>query len=229
MGEHNFIDTIPLFSTLPKDIRKQLTPIILTKQTTKGEVIFRESERANAIFFINVGKIKITKSSPEGKEILLNIRQSGEMFAEVSLFSRKKSTYPATATSLENGVISLIRNEDLELFLMQHPELSMSIFRVMAERLQVAQTTLRDVALYGKFGALAATLVRLSTDYGVDTNEGIMIKLKLTHEDLGSFFGATRESVTRMMNQLKQQEVVTKKSGYFVIHKLEELKSYLDR
>lgn len=228
MSKQNIIDTIPLFSTLPVSIRKQLRAIVITKEITKGEIIFRESEKANAIFFINEGKIKITKSSPEGKEILLNIRQTGEMFAEVALFNAQNSTYPATATSLESGVISFIRNEDLELFLMEQPALSMSIFRIMAERLQVAQSTLRDVALYGKFGALAATLVRLSEDYGVETETGTTIKLKLTHEDLGCFFGATRESVTRMMNQLKQQGIVTKKDGYFVIHNIEDLKSYLE-
>lgn len=228
MSKQNIINTIPLFSTLPVEIRKQLNSIVLTKEITKGEIIFRESEKANAIFFINEGKIKITKSSPEGKEILLNIRQTGEMFAEVALFNSQNSTYPATATSLETGVISFIRNEDLESFLMDHPSLSMSIFRIMAERLLVAQTTLRDVALYGKFGALAATLVRLSEDYGEETKSGITIKLKLTHEDLGCFFGATRESVTRMMNQLKQQGIVTKKDGYFIIHSIDDLKAYLE-
>ncbi|SDZ01731.1 CRP/FNR family transcriptional regulator, anaerobic regulatory protein [Evansella caseinilytica] len=228
MSTHSFLNSLPLFSPLPRDIKKQLNSIIITKNVTKGEVLFHETESAEAIFFINEGKVKLSKSSHDGKEILLNIRQAGEIFAEVALFCPKGSTYPATATVIESGTFSFIRNSDLEIFLIQHPELGIAIFRIMAERLQVAQTTLRDVALYGKLGALAATLVRLSEDYGEHGPDGIIIKLKLTHEELGSFFGATRESVTRMMNQLKHQGTVTKNSGFFIIHDIKHLRSYLN-
>ncbi|OIJ10167.1 hypothetical protein BKP35_13725 [Anaerobacillus arseniciselenatis] len=226
MSNTSFINNIPIFSALPTELRKQLADIIQTIKTTKGEVIFREYDPSEAIYFVNEGKVKISKSTPEGKEIVLSIRKQGEMFAEVALFGKKGSTYPATATCIESGNVSFIKNEDLEAFLLQHPQLSISMFRTLSERLIISQATLRDVALYGKFGALAATLIRLAEEYGTATDEGITIKLKLTHEDLGSFFGATRESVTRLMNQLKQQRIVTKKQGYLIIHDMELLKEY---
>jgi CRP/FNR family transcriptional regulator, cyclic AMP receptor protein len=228
MSSTNFIDNIPFFSILPIAQKEQLSAIIQTKKVTKGDVVFHESDPAEAIFFINEGKIRISKSTPDGKEIVLSIRQTGDMFAEVALFCNKESTYPATATCLEGGYVSFIKNDELESFLLSHPQLAISMFRFVSERLRISQTTLRDVALYGKFGALAATLVRLAEEYGVSTNDGITIKLKLTHEDLGSFFGATRESVTRLMNQLKQQKVVSKKHGYLVIHDLELLNEYIN-
>lgn len=221
-----FINTIPIFSVLPTLQREQLATIIQTIKVTKGEVIFREYDPAEAIYFVNEGKVKISKSTPDGKEIVLSIRQTGEMFAEVALFGNDNSTYPATATCIESGKVSFIKNEELETYLIQHPQLAISMFRTVSERLVISQTTLRDVALFGKFGALAATLIRLAEEYGSPTEDGITIKLKLTHEDLGSFFGATRESVTRLMNQLKQQDIVTKKRGYLIIHDLEALKEF---
>jgi CRP/FNR family transcriptional regulator, cyclic AMP receptor protein len=226
MVVNNFINNIPVFSVLPTEQRDQLATIIQTIKTTKGEVLFREYDPAEAIYFVNEGKVKISKSTPDGKEIVLSIRQSGEMFAEVALFCSEGSTYPATATCIESGNVSFIKNQELEAFLLQHPQLAISMFRTLSERLVISQTTLRDVALFGKFGALAATLIRLAEEYGTATDDGITIKLKLTHEDLGSFFGATRESVTRLMNQLKQQKIVTKKHGYLVIHDMEMLKEY---
>lgn len=227
MAVSNFINNIPIFSVLPTNQKEYLEQIIQTRKITKGEVIFHESDLAEAIFFINEGKVRISKSTPEGKEIILSIRKKGDMFAEVALFCKPGSTYPATTICIESGDVSFIKNEELEAFLLQHPQLSISIFRFVSERLQISQTTLRDVALFGKFGALAATLVRLSEEYGEITEKGIIIKLKLTHEDLGTFFGATRESVTRLMNQLKQQKIVTKKDGFLVIHNMELLKEYL--
>jgi len=229
MTSLTFINTISIFSSLPNHIKEQLQQIILTKSVTKGEILFYEMQSAESIFFINEGKVKLTKSSSEGKEIVLNIRQQGEIFAEVALFGPHDTTYPATAKVMEGGTVSYIRNEDLEIFLTQHPELAMSIFRIMAERLRLSQSTLRDVALYGKLSALAATLVRLTEDYGVNKEDGIYIDIKLTHEDLGNFFGASRESVTRMMNQLKKQEILSKKQGYLVIHNLSDLQSYMNK
>lgn len=228
MSSTSFIDNIPIFSALPADQRGQISEIIQTKKMTKGEVLFHEYDPAEAIFFINEGKVRISKSTPDGKEIALSIRQPGDMFAEVALFSKGGNTYPATAACIEGGFVSFIKNDELESFLLQHPQLAISMFRFVSERLRISQTTLRDVALYGKFGALAATLVRLSEEYGVVNNDGITIKLKLTHEDLGSFFGATRESVTRLMNQLKQQNIVTKKDGYLVIHNMDLLQNYIN-
>ncbi|OIJ18466.1 hypothetical protein BKP45_12915 [Anaerobacillus alkalidiazotrophicus] len=228
MPVSRFINNIPIFSALPMEQKEQLTHIIQTKKMTKGEVLFHEYDPADAVYFVNEGKVRINKSTPDGKEIVLSIRQSGEMFAEVALFCKPESTYPATATCIENGNTSYIKNDDLETFLLQHPHLAISLFRDFSERLRISQTTLRDVALYGKFGALAATLVRLADEYGSTTEDGIKIKLKLTHEDLGSFFGATRESVTRLMNQLKQQKIVTKKQGYLFIHNIDALKEYIN-
>lgn len=222
------LKSIPLFSSLPDEIIEHLTETVNSRAITKGEVIFRETDRAEALYFIVKGKVKLIKSNPEGKEILLNIRKQGEMFAEVPLFNKSEDTYPVTSIAMESGIIAVIRYADLEKVLLKEPKLAISIFRTMAERLLLAQRTLRDVALYGKFGALAATLVRLCEDYGVQDEDGIVIKLRLTHEDLGSFFGATRESVTRMINQLRRQGVIDKKGSYFIVHDIDALRSYLE-
>ncbi|RXI98277.1 Crp/Fnr family transcriptional regulator [Anaerobacillus alkaliphilus] len=228
MTRTRFLDNIPIFSSLPNEQKEQLIEIVQTKKMTKGEVLFQEFDPAEAIYFINEGKVRINKSTPDGKEIALTIRQTGDMFAEVALFAKVGSTYPATAICIEGGYVSFIKNNELETFLLQHPQLAISMFRFVSERLRISQATLRDVALYGKFGALAATLVRLAEEYGVTESDGLKIKIKLTHEDLGSFFGATRESVTRLMNQLKQQKIVTKKQGYLIIHNLDLLKEYIN-
>ncbi len=228
MSNTSFIDNIPIFSVLPSSQKQQLSEIIKMKKMTKGEVLFHEFDAAEGIFFVNEGKVRISKSTPDGKEIALSIRQAGEMFAEVALFCKSGSTYPATAICIESGYVSHIKNDELQAFLYHQPQLAISMFRCLSERLRISQTTLRDVALYGKLGALAATLVRLAEEYGIEDQNGITIKLKLTHEDLGSFFGATRESVTRLLNQLKQQKIITKKQGYLLIHNLELLKEYIN-
>ncbi|MBB5174809.1 Crp/Fnr family transcriptional regulator [Texcoconibacillus texcoconensis] len=228
MENVQFVDNISFLEPLPDELKEKLSKMVLTKNVAKGDVLFQENDIAETIFFVNNGKIKISKSSPGGKEIVLDIRKAGEIFPEVALFSKEETTYSASASVVEFGSISMIRKADLESILLQYPELFIFIFRTMAERLRLSQNTLQNVALYGKIGSLAFTLVRLCQDYGEVNEHGITIRLKLTHEDLGSFFGATRESVTRMMNQLKNRGIVSKENGYFTVHELDSLKFYID-
>lgn len=221
-----FLSRIPIFAGLPEEVQAQISSLVMTKDVTIGEILFRDTENAEAVFFINQGKVKLTKSSATGKEILLDIRTKGDIFAEVALFSPKGMTYPANAIIMENGTISYIRSDQLECYLINHPEMTVSLFRMMSERLQVAQTTLRDVALYGKLSALSSTLLRLSRDFGQEQDGQILIPLKLTHEEIGNFFGASRESVSRMMKELTKQGVISKIQGKLIIHDPKQLEEY---
>ncbi|MCR6111411.1 Crp/Fnr family transcriptional regulator [Bacillus sp. A301a_S52] len=229
MASDTFLRSIPVFAPLSEDMKEQLQLIVQYKTITKGDVLFRESEQARALYFIHEGKVKLTKSSKDGKEIVLCLRQAKDLFAEVALFCNKDKTYPATATVIESGAVSLIKNEDLEKHLTHHPELVFPLFQIMAERLRTAQTTLRDVALYSKLSALCATLLRLADDYGLEHHNGVYVDVKLTHEELGNFFGATRESVTRMMNQLKNKGIISQEKGRLIIHNFKTLRSYAQR
>ena len=221
-----FINRIPAFACLHEDVQDEITSLVNTKSVAAGETLFRDTESAKAVYFINEGKVKLTKSSATGKEILLDIRSKGDIFAEVALFSDPDMTYPATAVILESGTVSYIRSDQLEAYLLEHPELTVSLFRMMCDRLRIAQTTLRDVALYGKLSALSTTLLRLAHDYGKEQDGDIVIPLRLTHEEIGNFFGATRESVSRMMKELTKQEVITRDRNQLIIHKPDQLAEY---
>lgn len=221
-----FVSKIPLFSELPDSYQAHIAEVIREKQLEKNEILFYEEDEAAAIYFVKSGKIRISKSSSDGKEIILTIRQPGEVFAEVAIFN-DKATFPATAKAIEDTTVLYVQNEDLEQALRLYPDMSISLFRIMGDRLRKSQSTLRDVALYGKLGAFASTLLRLAEEYGVETNKGTKINLLLTHQELGNFFGATRESVNRMINNLKRDEIVDVDKGYVTIIDEEKLRSYI--
>ncbi|UOE93200.1 Crp/Fnr family transcriptional regulator [Alkalihalobacillus sp. LMS39] len=223
-----FFEKIPFFQQLTTEQKELLSPIIFTQSVQKGEVLFLESEEAKAVFFVNEGKIRLSKCTHEGKEIVLHIRKPGDLFAATSLFCKPNDTYPATAVALEPSVVSFIRKTDFEQVIMHSPQLTLPIFQIMSERLRLSQKTLRDVALFGQYEALAQTLLRLVQDYGKQNEHGFVIQLKLTHEELGGFFGATRESVNRMINQLKRDGILSMDHGYITIHDLPYLQQLFE-
>ncbi|WP_339061934.1 Crp/Fnr family transcriptional regulator [Tepidibacillus marianensis] len=219
------MNLIPLLAELTDQNKELLQNALTIKQARKGTILFVENDPADAVYFLREGKVRLSKSSPEGKEIILNIRKPGDLFAEVALF--RKTNYPATAEMIEDGEVVLIRNEDLEKIILRHPEIGISIIQIMGQRLHVSQSKLRDITLYGKLGALASALVRLAEDYGIKTVEGIRIQLTLTHQELANFIGAARENVNRMMSQLEKNGVLTMKRGEICIKDMEELKNYI--
>ncbi|WP_078555247.1 Crp/Fnr family transcriptional regulator [Bacillus alkalicellulosilyticus] len=228
MNHEQVINSIPLFENLTKEHKVFLEDLIFTQQLQKGEVLFLESEEALAVFFVTIGKIRLSKSTSDGKEIVLHVRKDGDMFAATSIFSKPGETYPATATAIEPTTVSFIRKADFEQLLLRTPELALPIFQTMSERLRLSQKTLRDVALFGKQNSLASTLLRFAKDYGRQASNGTLIDLKLTHEELGSYFGATRESVNRMINQLKKDGIISMDHGYITIHQKDYLEELLN-
>ncbi|GBF11171.1 MAG: Crp/Fnr family transcriptional regulator [Tepidibacillus sp.] len=220
------INLIPLFADLSEQNKELLKNALVERTVRKGTVLFVEHDPADAIYFLRKGKVRLTKSTPDGKELILHIRKPGDLFAEVALF--RKTIYPATAEMIEDGEVVIIRNQDLEQIIMRYPEIGISIIQIMGERLHQAQSKLRDVTLYGKLGALSASLVRLAEEYGVKTEEGIAIQLTLTHQELANFIGAARENVNRMMSTLEKNGILTMKRGEIVIKDLEELKNYIN-
>jgi len=219
------INLVPLLAELSDQNKELLQNALTVKQARKGTILFVENDPADAIYFLREGKVRLSKSSSEGKEIILNIRKPGDLFAEVALF--RKTNYPATAEMIEDGEVVLIRNEDLEKVIFQYPEIGISIIQIMGQRLHIAQSKLRDITLYGKLGALASALVRLADEYGIETVDGIRIQLTLTHQELANFIGAARENVNRMMSQLEKNGVLTMKRGEICIKDIKELKNYI--
>ncbi|WP_231571063.1 Crp/Fnr family transcriptional regulator [Gordoniibacillus kamchatkensis] len=90
---------------------------------------------------------------------------------------------------------------------------------------RTTQSKFRDLMLFGKPGALASTLIRLCNSYGVATKDGIRIDAKLTNTELADFIGATRESVNRMLSDLKKDGIIDMSGGHLVVKSLAELKS----
>ncbi|WCK52419.1 Crp/Fnr family transcriptional regulator [Aneurinibacillus sp. Ricciae_BoGa-3] len=223
---NNFLSSIPFFAGLSPGHMKELEEMIIERFYRENEIIFHEGDKAEAVFFVKSGRVRLVKSTPDGREFTLYIRKPGDLFAEVGLFN-PNATYPATTTMIEEGYLLMLLHADLERLLRKSPDLAISIFQVMGQRLRTAQTILRDVALYGKLGSFCATLLRLASEHGKQTNKGILIDLELTHQELGTFIGATRESVNRIINDLKKLNIISVEKSRILIQDKEMLETFL--
>ncbi|EPY13989.1 MULTISPECIES: Crp/Fnr family transcriptional regulator [Paenibacillus] len=185
--------------------------------------LFWEGDLSDKLFLLKSGRVKITKSTDEGKELILYMYQAGDLVGQVDPFHSTKHTF--TAEVLEEAEVLLIEQKDIEILICQHCDFSIDFMKWMGIHHRLTQTKFRDLMMYGKPGALCSTLIRLSNTYGEELEDGgLLINKKITHTDLSNMIGATRESVNRMLSDLRKRDVIEYENGMIVIRELEHLR-----
>lgn len=193
----------------------------------KGDHLFTAGEEAENIFIIKSGKIQVGKTTADGRELALRISQKGELVGEVALYT-DSIKYILTATALTDCEIVAIGKEQLEQKILNNPQLAVEFINLITEMSLRDQTKMRDLVMYGRKGALYSTLIRLANSYGKLENDVVFINIKLTNQELANFCGTSRESVSRLLSDLRRDHIVTTDRGYITIHDIEHLKSEIN-
>ncbi len=216
---------IPIFAELAEDQLQRLSQVVMERQYRKNQIIFGEGDPGEALFFLKAGKIKLTKTTPDGREQILAFRSAGEIFAEVVLFDG--GPYPATAEVVEDAKIGIIRNQDIEKIINQNVDIAVSLLKVMSKRLRQAQTAVKDIALKDVYGRLASILLKLAVDHGSQAPDGTKICLNLTHQELANMIGTSRESVNRVISEWRKEGILDAQRGEITILNPQKLKIWI--
>lgn len=204
-----FLRSIPFFQNVSDNIISTLSLKVKTATYKKGEVIFSECDESKAIYFVKSGTVKIKKVNHQGKELVVCIKRPGNLFAEVSVFSKPGSTYPGTAQTLADTEVLYLLASDVEELMGTNPSFSVEMIRFMAGQLHSFSNILADVALLDVYTKTVKTIERLANDFGKRTKCGIKIELPLSIQELANIIGSTRESVSRVITKLKEQGSIT--------------------
>ncbi|MDP5272639.1 Crp/Fnr family transcriptional regulator [Chengkuizengella axinellae] len=201
----------------------RLKSVMYSNHFLQHQYLFHEGEPAKRLFFVNEGQVKIVKLTDDGKELILYILQEGDMFCEFGGFGELNFTF--SAQTLSDSNIGIIEHSDLEMLIYQHGDFAVEFLKWMSLWHRKTESKFRDLLLFGKSGALASTLIRLSNTCGKLTEDGILLDMKLTNTDLANLIGTTRESVNRLLSKHKDDGIISMKNGLITIHKLNDLKT----
>ncbi|MCD9020678.1 Crp/Fnr family transcriptional regulator [Cohnella silvisoli] len=200
----------------------RLEELMYPKRGEAGSYLFWEGEPTGKLYYIRSGKVKLRKSTAEGKDFILSILQAGDMLCEPE--DGMRAVHSFSAEVMEDAELGVIQWKDLEILLYRHGDFAVRFMNWMALMHRVTDSKFRDLLLFGKPGALASTLIRLANSYGVACTDGIRIGLKLTHSELADIIGTSRESVNRMLNGLKDEGTIDVRKGRIIILSLEALR-----
>ncbi|SDH45762.1 Crp/Fnr family transcriptional regulator [Alteribacillus bidgolensis] len=216
---NNFQNT----SSFTEENFEKIKEIMYTHTLNTGSFLFMEDDAANKLFYVKKGVVKLTKTTADGKEYIFGLYGEGDLIGDISGFDTLSYTY--NAFILKDSEIGFIQQKDLEVLLWQHGSLAIEFMKWTTLMGQITKSKMRDLTFYGKAGALASTLIRLSNSYGIKRANTITITRKMKNGELGEYIGSTRESVNRMLSDLKKKAVISQHQGYIVIHDLQYLKS----
>lgn len=202
-----YLKKIYLFAGLTDQELSEIAALCLERRYQKGRIIFVEGEPGDSIYFLKSGLIKVSKQDSDGREHTLHYVNPGDVFAEVVLFDA--GGYPATAEVVEDSEVGLIRNSDMDRLLIKNPSLTLEMLKIMARRLRNAQQQIMELALKDTTRRLAGLLLKLAEDHGVVKDAGVLITLPLTNQELANLVGTSRETVNRILSELRRRKAIS--------------------
>jgi len=206
MSDIDIIKKIPIFADLEPQELEKVSKIYISRQYKKGQIIFFEGEPGEAVYFVKEGKIKIYKADDEGREYILHIFGPGNIFAETVLFG--SDPYPANAEAVEDSVIGLIKNRDLEELLKKNTDIAFKIIKVLSKRLRESQENIKNLVFRDTYDRTACALHKMALEHGIKTSHGIEVEMPITRSELASIVGTSRETVTRMLSEMKRKGII---------------------
>ncbi|MBP2258124.1 CRP/FNR family transcriptional regulator [Virgibacillus campisalis] len=204
-------------NVISKQLYTLLNEIGTPMKKQQNEYLFHSGMDANEIFLLKSGLVHIALLTSDGKELSLRICKKGDIVGELTVFSDNPQ-YLLSAKVIEPGELLVINREKLERELMTNSALTFEFMKWISDHMRKFQLKIRDLLLHGKKGALYSTLIRLSNSFGKKQGDGILIDLVLTNQELANFCSATRESINRMLTDLRNLDVIamTKKGEILI-------------
>ena len=221
-----FLKSIPLFSALTLPEVESLGNMCHERKIMKQQFIFHEGDNAEHLFIIKRGIIKILKHSESGKNLTIRLVLPGGLTGEVSLFDKKP--YPASAQAVEDSIVYELSRQDHLTFAEIHPAVSLSIIGALVQRLRESYTIMQGLATEHIGKRVAMTLLKLAETAGHKEGGNIRLTLRLSRQDIAEMRGCTKESVSRVMAQLKREGIIKPESGIILILAPERLRSMCD-
>jgi len=202
-----FLQSIQLFSSLTEAELQQIAGKIRIEEFRKNEIVLREEDTNEYMYIILDGQVKVTQATEDGKEIILAIHKTLEFFGEISLIDGK--TAPATVQASEDSFIAFIAKKDFYALLTSQSKVLEKLLQILCSRLRDSWRRIYLLNFKHASDRVKTLFLSLSLENGSKTPEGIVLNLRLTHQEIADMTGLTRESVTRVLDKLQKDGEIT--------------------
>ena len=217
------LENFNLFKTLTGYEKIKMSTKVKHNKMKKNEYIYFPEDPSSSIFFLKKGRVKIGTYSDNGKEIIKAILNPGEVFGELSLAGEEKRNDFAIA--LDNDlVVCSLGIKDMEEMIEKNPMIGIKVTKLIGFRLQKIERRFESLIFKDARTRIVDFIIELAREQGKSIGKEILVKHNLTHLDMANLTATSRQTVTTVLNELKEQNLIHLERNRFLIRDIDNLK-----
>lgn len=201
---------VPIFNHLTDQFIASLTQKLNHFHLERGEYLYTEGEKLNALYIVQSGSLRVYRLNAEGDQQLMRLMNSGDFIGEWSLFSEGEAETPDNAQALTDVKVCVLYKEDFMELLMQQPSVSIKILSTLSERLDSMEER------YFSLTALPVEERIITYLKTLPVKENGRIELPMARKELATYLGTTPETLSRRFKELEEKEIIR-------VHKIQEV------
>jgi CRP-like cAMP-binding protein len=214
---------LELFTGIPEPERERVGRLCAERRYVEGAAIFSEGDPGDAMFIVEEGLVRLVSVSSTGAETILHILKRGEIFGELFFAEERRAFNAIAGTDVR---VTVIPRRNFEELLGTVPAVARNFIRLLSRRLVRVEQGFAGFGHTWSYHRLGRILLQLGTEHGVASQNGTLIPLRLTHEDLAKLIGTTRETVTTQINRFKRLGLLKRVGRHFVLD-MERLRKFV--
>jgi CRP/FNR family transcriptional regulator/CRP/FNR family cyclic AMP-dependent transcriptional regulator len=218
----DFLKNVSLFSELDDEELRQLASVIREQHYKKHTTIVHVDDPGSALYILKSGLVKITIEDQHGYEMILRMLYPTDFFGEMSLLDGEPRS--ATVTAQEPSEVLTISREHFLHIMEKCPRILLKMTAVLSKRLRKANELIHSLAFFDVYGKVARVLLNLAAERGRVTEQGTVIDMRLTQQELAELAGMTRETMARTLREFQQAGCIRVESGIISILELDMLR-----
>ena len=204
-----------LIQGLTAEERAKLFACAQERRFKNGQLIFQRGDEGGSMMAVVDGRVRISIASEDGREIVLNIVESGGVFGEIAMLDGRGRT--ADAYAMGECRLLVLHMRDVMPLLEREPKLAVRLLQILCERVRHANGICESVVFLDLPARLARLLLQLDRTHGQPVKGGRRISIRLSQAEMGNLVAATRESVNKQLKQWEGDEVLALDHGHVVL------------
>lgn len=190
-----------LFCGLQPEQIEQIESRSRQRSLRPGEPVYLPSEKADSVFVLARGLVKVCHLTADGKQSILAFIEPGEMFGEQAIFvEQKRDEYVET---LEATTVFEIPSAVMQTLMHHHNQFAIEITKMIGQRRQRIERRLKNLLFLSNHDRLVHLLLDLAEQFGESIDNAIRLRIRLSHQEIANLIGSTRETITILLGQLK--------------------------
>lgn len=210
----DLIRRVPLFSMLTDAQAASVADAVVKRRFKRGEAIVEQGKKTNALFILLNGRARVVTADGRGREVILATLQPGDHIGEMSLIDNEP--HSATVRAEVQTDVLMLGRQEFARCLPENSTMAYAIMRGLVQRLRQADRKIESLALMDVYGRVARSLLESASE----TGEGeLLIRDRVSRQDIAKMVGASREMVSRVMKDLEERGFIKTEEGGLLLIK----------